>query len=126
MDKFILNLIDNIVTQYQISVLSRELKCCLSTKEANLEDLRFDLDSIHRRLRLHSHFTRKEDRVVTQPDEGNYLNITNSGWHPPSMITLNEHDLNNRAMFIATGNNNFTAGKRQALREHSNQWRTPS
>ena len=35
----------------------------------------FDLDSLHRRLGLHSHFTGEEDLAFSQPEEGNYFSL---------------------------------------------------
>ena len=65
MDNFVLNLTDKILTEDQINVLSKGLNFCPTPKDTNPVDLRFDLDSLQRRLRLHSHFKDEEDHPST-------------------------------------------------------------
>ena len=134
MDKFLLNLTDKVLTPDQISVLSKGLNFCPTPREPNPGDLRSDLDSLHRRLRLHSYFLDEEDPSPSPPIEGNYHSLsefehrkfklasTFNPTGPPaleSMITLNEHDFNNRDLFFSSGNN-LTKGERTALRELQN------
>ena len=106
MENFVLNLTVKKLTDDQFNVLSENegLNFSLSTKELNSGDLRFDLDSRHRRLRLHSHFNDKDDLPMKKKaslmnynshDEVKHYKFPFNPPGPPaleSMITLNEQD----------------------------------
>ena len=61
MDNIVLNLADKKQTYNQLNILSKVLNFCSSPKEPNCGDLRFDSDSLHMRLKLHSHFHNEEE-----------------------------------------------------------------
>ena len=131
MDKFLINLTDKVLTPDQVSVLSKGLNFCPTPREPIPGDLRSDLDRLHRKLRLHSYFLEEDDCPLTPLLEGNFHSLTEfvhpkfklaSKFNPTgppvleSMITLNEHDFNNRDVFFSTGHN-LTKGERAALRQ---------
>ena len=104
-------------------MFSKGINICPSPKDPNPGDLRFDLDSLHHRLRLDMHFNDEADLLSTPFLEGNHFSriefkqhskfMVASMFNSPglpvlaSMMALNEHDFNNRAMLVSSGQGNL-------------------
>ena len=73
MDNLVINLSDYRLSPDQISKLSKGLNFCPKPGEPNLADLRCDLDWLHRRLTLHSHFKYEKDSF--SPEGGNFYSL---------------------------------------------------
>ena len=128
MDKLVSNLSECRLSKDQISILSKGLNVCLITGEPRPGEPRCDLDSLYRRLRLHSFF---KDDEVPLPPEGSNLHCLDefkhskfwlaSKFNPPgppaleSMIVLKENDFNNSDVFTAT-DHNITVGEHNAIK----------
>jgi hypothetical protein len=130
MEKFVLNLSQQVLTTDQISVLSKGLNFCPTPQAPNPGDYKIDLDSLHRRLRLRARFHDEESDdfdpgMDVDPSDAfqNRKFRLKSSYNPTgppaleAMILLNEHNFNNRPMFKAPREKNLTPGEFQALRE---------
>ena len=136
MEKLVVNLSDIPLTQDQLSLLAKGLNFCPTPSPPNPGDLRTDLDSLHRRLRLHSFFNKDDDDPSPPVINGNF-NSTSEFEHPkfklPStfnpigppnletFITLNEFDFNNRPIFGHSGYSNLNKGEQIALKQLMNR-----
>ena len=133
MDNLVINISNIVLTPGEISMLSKGLTLCPTPGEPRSGDLRCDLDSLHRKLRLQSYFKDEEDSFP--PAGGNFYSLDEfkhhkfrvaSTFNPPnppaleSMNVLNEHDFNNRDMFTITGHNNLAVRECKALKELQN------
>ena len=58
----VINLSDHMLTPAQPEILNKGLKFCPTPGEAQMGDLRRDLDKYHRSLRLKCHF--KDDQII--------------------------------------------------------------
>ena len=132
MDKLVINLSDKKLTDDQLSLLSKGLNFCPIPQSSDPGDLRSDLDNLHRRLRLQSHFDDSDEDEPEPLTEGNYFCTSEfihpkfkpaSKFNPPgppvleSFITLNEHDFNKRPATQESGPYNLTRDEALALKE---------
>jgi hypothetical protein len=132
MDKQVINLSKLVLTQDQINVLSQGLNFCPTPNPPNPGDLRFDLDSLHRRLRLRSRFHISDEDLCdfdfddnphpTDPFRNRKFRI-NSTFNPVGPLALeafilnNEHDYNNRPLFKPNRLKNLTTGEIKAIKQ---------
>ena len=132
MEKLVVNLSDIPLTEDQLSLLAKGLSFCPTPSPPNPGDL----DSIHRRLRLHSFFN-KEDEDPSPPFINGNFHSTSEFEHPKfkllstfnptgppnleTFITLNEFDFNNRPIFRQSGFSNLTKGEQTALQQLINR-----
>ena len=66
MDNLVINISDIMLTRDQIGILSHSLNFGTTPMEPRSGDLRCDLESLYRRLRLHSYF---KDEEASFPQE---------------------------------------------------------
>ena len=129
-NRFVINISKYKLTDDEISILSKGLNFCPTPGAPNPGDLRTDLDSLHRRLRLRYHF-RDDDgsQWDTLPDyanthshnafEHNKFKLP-SKFNPPgsvaleAMILTNEVEFNKRP-FFAKQRENITPGEKRAI-----------
>ena len=131
MDKYVINLSKHTLNPAEISVLSRGLNFCPTAGEPNPGDLRSDLDSLHRRLRLRYHFQDDEsdsddyllnsDNIhSTEPFASRKFKVP-SMFNPPgaqaleAMVLANEHELNQRPCFKRAPKENLSLDERKAI-----------
>ena len=99
----VINLSDHMLTIPQLEILNKGLKFCPTPGEAQMGDLRRDLDKYHRSLRLKCHFKDDQSKGAEGTSIGlfndtNCLKLqSNSKYNPPmssstleTVITMNE------------------------------------
>ena len=72
MDKLVVNLSGKTFIIDQLSLLTKGLNLCLVPTEPNPGALRFDLDNLHRKLRLHCHLHEDKEIAPLLPEGGHY------------------------------------------------------
>jgi hypothetical protein len=132
MDKQVVNLSKVILTMDQINVLSKGFNFCPTPDPPNPGDLKYDLDSLHRRLRLRSRFHVSDEDLYDFDQDDNPLQSdpfqhrkfrTKSTYNPVGPLALeafimnNDHDYNNRPMFKPDRLKNLTPGEIKAIKQ---------
>ena len=130
----IINLSEVVLTKDQISVLSKGLNFCPIPYSPDPGESRFDLDALHRRLRLRARFHDSNESIYdfnTSDDPHSPEGFKHRKFREPStfnpvgptaleaFILSNEHDYNNRPMFSQRGQN-MTPGESKAIKELKN------
>ena len=129
-NKFVINISKHKLTDDEVSILSKGLNFCPTPDAPDPGELRTDLDSLHRRLRLRYHFRDEEgSEWEPLPDYANTHSFTAfehqkfklpSTFNPTgsvaleAMILANEVDFNKRPIF-AKHRENLTPGERIAI-----------
>lgn len=125
----IINLSKLVLTKDQISVLSKGLNFCPTPYSPDPGEERYDLDALHRRLRLRARFHNSNESIYDfdlsddphSPESFKHKNFREPSTFNPvgptaleAFILSNEHDNNNRPVFSQRGQN-MTPGELKAI-----------
>ena len=129
-DKLVINLSDFQLEQRHKRLLSKGLKFCPRPSEPDPGQMRSDLDSLHKRLRL-SHFFEEEEETTGNSDsdiprDGSPFKHREfkkpSNFNPPgpptleAMILANEENFNSRSAYVPPTWDNISKEERLAIR----------
>ena len=126
----VMNLSNRTLSKEEISLLSRGLKFCPTPPCPDQGQRREDLEALHRRMRLLSHFEDQDDddnlneSTANDPLDGNLLSLTpfkhnkfkvKSSWRGPvgptnleAFIASNERDYNHRPNYTPPSKQNLS------------------
>jgi hypothetical protein len=134
-EKLVLNTSKYNLTKDEVSILAKGLNFCPTPGAPDPGDLRTDLDSLHRRLRLRYHFRDEDGSEFDLPlDDANTHSFTPfanskfklpSRFNPPGSVDLeamilgNEVEFNKRP-FFKKQRDNLTPGEKKAINSLKN------